>query len=126
MPLPPPLKSLLLAARATADRALDPLLDLADATYVPPKPSLAPLDFIGIIHNTSTSEIEQITDPSTLQALSDLRVKVVDSSDGHRSMTITRKEIGLQLKPGMHTRSILDTMERNQARGYRIMLHGPD
>lgn len=126
MPLPAPLKSLLLAARATADAALDPLLDLADATYVSPKPSPAPLDFIGIVHDTGTGLIEQITEVNTLQALSDLRVKVIDSSDGHRSMTIVRKEIGAQIRPGMLTRSILDVMESNQRRGYRIMLHGPD
>jgi hypothetical protein len=123
MPLPPQLKSLITAARTALDIVPDTVIAAA-AHYPPSRPQLAPLDYTGIIHDTGTSIIEQITEPNSLPALSDLRVKLISDSDGHRSMMITRKEIGAQLRPGMMTRSILDVMAANQARGYRLLLHG--
>jgi hypothetical protein len=126
MLVPPQLRALISSARSVADHALDPLLDLTAAAYVPPKPQPAPLDYVGIIHDTSTGQIEQITKPNTLQMLSELRHKLITDTDGHRSMTIVRKEVGAQVRPGMLTRSILDIMEANQARAHWIMLHGPD
>jgi hypothetical protein len=121
MPLPP-LRSLITAARTAADYALDPLLDLTVAAYVPPKPQPQPLDYVGIIHDTGTSIIEQITEPSSLPVLSELRVKLIADSDGHRSMTIVQKEVGAQIRPGQLTRSILDVMEANMVGAYRLLL----
>jgi hypothetical protein len=121
MPLPP-LRSLLSSARAAADRYVTEPIIAAAAHYPPSRPSPAPLDWRGVIHDCGTGIIEQITDPASLPALSEQRAKLIADSDGARSMTIVRKEVGAQLRPGQLTSAILSVMERNQWQGYRLLL----
>jgi hypothetical protein len=110
--------------RAAADRMFDPLLDLAAASYVPPKPQPEPFDWIGVVTNCDEGTIEQLTDPNTQSALAHQRDKITSATDGHRNMTIVRKEVGLRLKVGWPSSMILDIISADQEAGYALLLRG--
>ncbi len=122
MPILPPLRSILSTVTAAADRAIvDPLLEIAAASYVPAKPMPEPSDYCGVIYNTNEGIIVQITDAATMRTLADLRTKVISSSDGERGMKIVEVAIGKALKPGQPTSRILDVIEATQRRGYELL-----
>jgi hypothetical protein len=108
--------------RAAADRMLDPLLEIAAASYVPPKPMPEPLDYCGVIIDNNTGDIEQITDASTASALSELRNKIISTSNGAKGMTIVEAAVGKQCKPGQPASRLLDILEANQRAGYELYL----
>jgi len=95
---------------------------IAAATYVEPRPSPAPLDYVGVIYSTLTGIIEQITDSNTLSVLSEARDKLIVGSNGERNMVIVEKSVAAVLKIGMPSSAILDVMESMQQRGYELLL----
>ena len=93
------------------------------ASTVPlPAPMPEPLDHCGVIYSTGEGIIEQITDAGTLQSISELRDKIISSSDGHRGMHIVEVAVGKQCRPGQPTSRILDILESNTRRAYEIYL----
>jgi len=108
---------------AAADRIVtEPLISIASASYVPPRPMPEPLDFAGILINCGTGLIENIGEPSTLAVLAEYRNKIISSSDGAKSVTVVCKEVAAVLRPGMPVSRILDVIEDQQRRGYEILL----
>jgi hypothetical protein len=117
-PREPPLQPLE-ALKSVADRALDPVLNFV-AAYPPPR-VVEPLDFIGLLIDTTEGRIIQISEPNTMAALQQIRTKVIESSFGHRDFVIVEKQVGRCLKEGMPTSCILDLMESNLRRAYEFM-----
>jgi hypothetical protein len=123
MPIPQPLKQILTVARKAVDIVPDTIIAAA-AHYPASRPQPAPLDYRGVVIRCNEGVIETVTDPASYETLRELRDRTISNSDGAMSVTIVAAAVGAQLKPGMLTRSILDVMAANQARGYQILLGG--
>jgi hypothetical protein len=76
------------------------------------------------VTNCDEGIIEQLTDPNTQSALAHRRDKIISQTDGHRSMTIVHKEVGLRLKVGWPSSTILDIISADQEAGYALLLRG--
>jgi hypothetical protein len=118
----PPLKSTIASITAAADRALDPLLDLV-AAVPPPRPDPEPRDYIGILH--SEGIIEAVSEPDTQYNLHVYRNKVIEETDGAKSVTIVAAWMKPLLAPDMPTSRILDILEAVQKRAYELMMPPP-
>jgi hypothetical protein len=122
----PPLKStiasLTAAVTGTADRALDPLLDLVAA--VPPQPpNPEPKNYIAVLH--SDGIIEDVSEPNTQYNLYVYRNKVIEETDGAKSVTIVAAWMKPLLAPGQPSSRILDILESVQRRAYELIMGPP-
>jgi hypothetical protein len=119
----PPLKSTIVsivtAVTGTADRALDPLLDLV-APVPPPRPDPEPRDHIAI--TTCDGEIEDVSEPNTQYNLYVYRNKVIEQTDGAKSVTIVAAWMKPLPAPGQPTSRIQDILEAVQRRAYDLVL----
>jgi hypothetical protein len=113
--------------RTAVSRVVDAIADspvaavtAAASIYPPPRPQPPPSNFCGIIHSRGT--IEEITAPNTMYSLADARNKLIEDTNGHRSMVIVEKGVAAHLKPEMPTSTILDVLCRLQDSGYRELL----
>jgi hypothetical protein len=109
------------AASALADAPVAALTAIASAVP-PPRSSPDPLNYCGIVTDTTTGTIISITEPSTMSDLQTIRSKIIEGSNGARSLVIVEKLVGAALAPNMPTSSILDLIEANQRDGYRLLL----
>jgi hypothetical protein len=122
MPILPPLKSIMATMSAAADRFVtEPLIAIASASYISPKP-FEPENYCGVVTDTAEGIILNITEPSTLTSLAQLRDKVISSSDGLCDVMIVEKLVAATLVPNMPTTAILDRLESQLDRAYSILL----
>jgi hypothetical protein len=117
----PPLKSTIASITAAADRALDPLLDLIAA--VPPPSPHEPKDYVAILHVDGV--IEAVSEPDTQYDLHVYRNKVIEQTDGAKSVTIVAAWMKPLLAPGQPSSRILDILESVQRRAYELMMGPP-
>jgi hypothetical protein len=125
MPIIPPSWPLKNWGRAVVEAVTDAPVAIAAglASAVPPQPPMPePLNFAGIVHDTTEGLIETITDPSTMSALQQQRNKIISGTYGRKSMMIVEAAVAKQCRPGQHMSRLLDVLEAIQRRGYEILL----
>lgn len=93
------------------------------ASAVPPQPPMPePLNFAGIVYDTSEGLIETITDPNTMSALQQQRNKIISGTYGKKGMTIVEAAVAKQCAPGQPMSRLLDVLEAIQRRAIEIYL----
>src|SRR5438128_2059818 len=95
--------------RAAADRMLDPLLELAAASYVPLKPMPAPSDWVVVLARDGV--IEMLSDAMPLDQAQQNREKVIAATQGGVAVHIVHKSVAARLRRGMASSAVLDVME---------------
>jgi hypothetical protein len=106
--------------RAAADRMLDPLLDLAAASYVPPRPQPAPSDWVVVIARDGV--IDMLSDAMPLDQANQQRAKVIAGTQGGVAVQIIHKSVAARLRVGMLSSAVLDVLESQLDRAYSILL----
>jgi hypothetical protein len=125
MPIIPPSLSWR-TVTAVADRLLDPVLD-ACAAYPQPRPFPQPLNYVGLVYNTATDRILDITDPMTEFELQAFRIKQIESTDGQVNVQILPVLLKSKMRIGARAHeSWLSALEETAYRAYEILTTQPE